>query len=115
MKKSILGALLLLSTLSFSQKMTEHEKDSIINKAIGFDFKSLPKYSGIVNTNETIPLFDIPNLVKGNSLGNFPGNKLTILRKENDKYYLVKYNNRIGYIFVGYIMRYGTFEIKKKK
>lgn len=73
--------------------------------SIEFDFKSLPVYTGIINTSETIPVFDKPDLVHANNLKNLVGNTITIIKKENDKYYLVKSGNITGYVFVGYIMK----------
>ncbi|WP_374505364.1 TIGR02281 family clan AA aspartic protease [Flavobacterium sp.] len=73
--------------------------------AIEFNFKSLPVYSGIINTNETIPVFDKPDMLQANNLGNIVGTAISIIKKENDKYYLVKSGNLTGYVFVGYIMK----------
>ena len=68
-----------------------------------FNFKSLPIYSGTLNTNDVLVL-DSPDLVNSNRVNNI-GSTITIIRKENDKFYLVKSGNVTGYVFVGYIMR----------
>ena len=113
MKKIILGVLLLTSTMICAQ--VQSKQDSTIIKTIGYDFKSLPKFSGVINTLETVPIYSIPDLVNGTWLGNISGTKIEIISKADDKYYLVKFNNnKTGYVFVGYIMKYGT-KIKKIK
>ncbi len=73
-------------------------------RTIEFDFKSLPLFSGTINTNEVLVL-DAPDLVYSKNITNLCGNTVTILRKENDKYYFVKSGNITGYVFVGYIMK----------
>jgi hypothetical protein len=64
----------------------------------------LPLFSGTINTNEVLVL-DAPDLVYSKNITNLCGNTVTILRKENDKYYFVKSGNITGYVFVGYIMK----------
>lgn len=84
---------------------TSIPKTNYSSASIEYDFKSLPIYSGVINTNGTIPIWEKPDLVHSESLGNFVGKTITIIRKENDKYYLVKTGNITGYVFVGYIMQ----------
>lgn len=45
-------------------------------------------------------------MVQANNIGNIVGTAISIIKKENDKYYLVKSGNLIGYVFVGYIIKY---------
>lgn len=71
--------------------------------SIEFNFKSLPIYSGTLNTSDVLVL-DRPDLVNSNRVNGL-GSTITITRKENDKFYLVKSGNITGYVFVGYIMR----------
>ncbi len=78
----------------------------IVNASVEFDFKSLPLFSGIINTDETIPVFDKPDSNNYICLGILVGKTITIIKKENDKYYLVKSGDITGYVFVGYIMKY---------
>jgi clan AA aspartic protease (TIGR02281 family) len=75
------------------------------SSTVEYDYKSLPIYTGIINTKETIPVFDRPDLVHGNNIGNLTGSSISIIKKENDKYYLVKSGKLTGYVFVGYIMK----------
>lgn len=70
-----------------------------------FDFASLPTYKGVIKTTDKISIYDIPDMVKGNIVGDIPGNKILIVKKENNKFYLVKSGNIRGYVFVGSIMR----------
>ena len=65
---------------------TSIPKTNYSSASIEYDFKSLPIYSGVINTNGTIPIWEKPDLVHSESLGNFVGKTITIIRKENDKY-----------------------------
>ncbi len=76
-----------------------NSQNSVSNE---FDFKSLPTFSGTLATGSILVL-DNPDLINSQSVVNL-GTTITILRKENDKFYFVKSGNVTGYVFVGYIM-----------
>ena len=89
------------TAVASSYNTTSKNNNSL--SSIEFNFKSLPIYSGTLNTSDVLVL-DSPDIVNSNRVNNL-GATVTIMRKENDKFYLVKSGNVTGYVFVGYIMR----------
>lgn len=100
---------------NYNDKNISNSGSSTSKSSGEFDFSSLPTYAGYIDTSDTIPIYNIPDMVNGNSLDNIVGYKILIIKKVNDKYYQVKSGNITGYVFVSFIMRSGTIKYLKKE
>jgi len=69
-----------------------------------FDYSKLPNYSGTIKVFSYSPIYEKPDMVYSKQIGSADNNQVTIIRKENDKYYYVKTGGVEGYMFVGWVM-----------
>ena len=66
-------------------------------------FAKMPTYSGVVKVFTWSPILAKPENVSTGAIGVAENEQVTIIRRENLKYYYVKSGNTTGYLFAGWI------------
>ena len=77
-------------------KQKDKDKEDIVFKKV---------YMGEVKVYSYTPMYDIPNMIEGETIDTIPPDKkVTIMSREKEgKYYKVSLNGKVGYIFTGFI------------
>jgi|GEM_PF-6776478 len=77
-------------------KQKDKDKEDIVFKKV---------YIGEVKVYSYTPMYDIPNMIEGETIDIIPPDKkVTIMSREKEgKYYKVSLNGKVGYIFTGFI------------
>lgn len=70
-----------------------------------FDYSKLAIYSGTVKVFGSSPIYEKADMVYSKMIGMVTDEKVTVIRKENEKYYFVSSGEITGYLFVGYIRK----------